>query len=179
MWYSSAEERRAAVPNVPGSIPGITHIFVVYFVVLGKIWCVAPTLILLFLMLGAPPPTCRFGMMCSYTLRSHATHTEGSFSSMAESSDLILRHAFWPFSRTSTSDYGALHQHPTPPYKSFSPYGGFYLLLFYPFPGGMEGGGPRHWGPKSHKLRSCLSWMQMNSRRTASSWKRSNSRHSQ
>ena len=46
MLYSSAEERRAAVPNVPGSIPGMTYIFVIYFVILGRLWCVGPSLIL-------------------------------------------------------------------------------------------------------------------------------------
>ena len=29
MLYSSAEERRAAIPNAPGSIPGVAHIFVI------------------------------------------------------------------------------------------------------------------------------------------------------
>ena len=45
------------------------------------------------------PQACRFGMMCSCIMRSHATHTEGTFSSVVKSCDLILRHAFVPFLR--------------------------------------------------------------------------------
>ena len=96
MLYSSAEERRAAIPNVPGSIPGVAHIFVVYFVVLGHFLMCSTNLNFVIPDTGGTPLTGRFGMMCSYTLRSHATHTEGTFCSMAESCDLILRHAFWP-----------------------------------------------------------------------------------
>ena len=38
------------------------------------------------------PPTCRFGMLCSCILRSHATRTEGTFCSVAGSCVLICRH---------------------------------------------------------------------------------------
>ena len=46
---------------------------------------------------GGAPLTCRFGMMCAYTLRSHVAHAGGTFCFVAESCDLILQHAFWPY----------------------------------------------------------------------------------
>ena len=145
MLYSSAEERRAAVPNVPGWIPGVAHIFVVYFVVLGQFLVRSTNLNFVIPDARGSPPTCRFGMMCSYALRSHTTHTEGSFCSMGESCDLILRHTFCPFLGALPSTWYTLH---TPPYESFSPSGDFLLLLVYPIPVGMEGGVPGHSGPR-------------------------------
>ena len=94
--YSSAEERRAAIPNVPGLIPGVAHIFVVYFVVLGQFLVRSTGLNFVIPDARGSPLTCRFGMMCAYTLRSHVTHAGGTFCFVAESCDLILRHAFWP-----------------------------------------------------------------------------------
>ena len=47
------------------------------------------------------PPVCRFGMLYSCILRSHATRAEGTFCSVAGSCDLIFGHpvcaTFWCF----------------------------------------------------------------------------------
>ena len=91
MLCSSAEELRAVIPNVPGSIPGVTYIFVVISI-LGVILVRGTILDFGFPGTVGTPLACRFGMMCSCILRSHATRTEGTFCSVVENCVLIFRH---------------------------------------------------------------------------------------
>ena len=90
MLCSSEEELRAMTPNVPGSIPGMTYIFCFY--VWDVILVHGTDLRIEFAGTVGTPPTCRFGMLCSCIVRSHATRTEGTFCSLAESCVMIFRH---------------------------------------------------------------------------------------
>ena len=90
------------------------------------------------------PLTCRFGMVCSCIVRSHATPTEGTFCSVAESCDLILRHTLVPLlggMATASSE-----RRPPPKNKFF-----FSVLLSLSYPvtiGRKELPGYHGWRPR-------------------------------
>ena len=88
---STEEELRAMTRNVPGSIPGVTCIFFSYLGVWGVILVPCADLKFGIAITVGTPPAGRFGMLCSCILRSHATRTEGTFCSVAESCVLIFR----------------------------------------------------------------------------------------
>ena len=101
MLCTSVEELRAITPKVPGSIPGMTYIFFCYFYVWGVILVHSTKFRIEFAATLGTPPACRFGLLCSCILRSHAILTKGTFRTVAESCVLIFR-------RRLCADFGVL-----------------------------------------------------------------------